>query len=110
SMAGECGRWLVQFMRFVDRGCRFSLERFLFLFARSPRRPAHTPIRACDRNRSSNLINAISTGRGTQRRAQSNPTLAKSIPEQVRYRAAPAFQSGFNVSLGVVSFLFPSNN
>jgi len=42
-------------------------------------------------------------------RAQSKPTLAKSILKQVRQRAAPTFQSGFNVSLGVFSFLFPSN-
>src|SRR5947209_6659431 len=69
---------------------------------------ARTPIRACDRSRSSNLINAISVEEELGR-VQSKPTLAKSILKQVRQRAAPTFQSGFNFSLNVVSFLFPSN-
>ena len=55
---------------------------------------ARTPIRACDRSRSSNLINAISVEEELGR-VQSKPTLAKSILKQVRQRAAPTFQSGF---------------
>ncbi len=56
---------------------KFSLERFLFLFARWFCFPAaRTPIRACDRSRSSNLINAISLEEELGR-AQSKPTLAK---------------------------------
>src|SRR6266568_1297012 len=40
---------------------KFSLERFLLLFCSLVLFPAaRTPIRACDRSRSSNLINAIS--------------------------------------------------
>jgi hypothetical protein len=88
---------------------KFSLERYLFLLARWILFPAaRTPIRACDRSRSSNLINAISVEEELER-AQSKPTLAKAFSEQVRHRAAPTFQSGFNFFLGVVSFLFPSN-
>jgi len=54
------------------------------------------------------LINAISVEEELGR-VQSKPTLAKSILKQVRQRAAPTLQSGFNFSLNVVSFLFPSN-
>jgi len=42
-------------------------------------------------------------------RAQSKPTLAKGFRSRLDTGAAPAFQSGFNVSEGVFSFLFPSN-
>jgi len=87
----------------------FSLERFLFLLARWFVFPAaRTPIRACDRSRSSNLINAISVEEELGR-VQSKPTLAKGILKQVRHRTTLTFQSGFDFSLSVVSFLFPSD-
>src|SRR5881396_528064 len=65
SVAGECGvgGWLVH--KVCWSRLRVSLERFLFLVARWFYFPtALTPIRTCDRSRSSNLINAIS-GRGS---------------------------------------------
>jgi hypothetical protein len=71
---------------------KFSLERFLFLFARwfvSSGSYSYPSTQARD-----HLINAIG-GRGTQGRAQSKPTHAKAFSEQVRQRAAPTFQSGF---------------
>src|SRR6266571_3624591 len=87
---------------------KFSLERFLFLFCSLVLFPAaRTPIRACDRSRSSNLINAISW-----RRNLGAPNLirrSRRISEQVRHRTAPTSQSGLNFSLSVFSFLFPSN-
>jgi len=58
---------------------KFSLERFLLLFCSLVLFPAaRTPIRACDRSRSSNLINAISVEEELGR-AQSKPTLAKAF-------------------------------
>src|SRR6266567_1523648 len=88
---------------------KVSLGRFLFLFARWFVFPAaRTPIRACDRSRSSNLINAISMEEELGR-VQSKPTLAKGILKQVRHRTTLTFQSGFDFSLSVVSFLFPSD-
>jgi hypothetical protein len=82
----------------------FRLARWFFFFP-----AALTPIRTCDRSRSSNLINAISVEEELGR-AQSKPTQSEEYSQQVRQRAAPTFQSGFNFSLGVFSFLFPSNN
>src|SRR5438477_5596943 len=88
---------------------KFSLERFLLLFCSLVVFPAaRTPIRACDRSRSSNLINAISVEEELGR-VQSKPTLAKGILKQVRHRTTLTFQSGFDFSLSVVSFLFPSD-
>jgi hypothetical protein len=78
-----------------------SLERFLFLLRVGFVFPAaRTPIRACDRSRSSNLINAISPEEELGA-AQSNPT-SESFSAQVRRRTRPTFQS--------VKKLFPSNN
>src|SRR5437667_9957639 len=108
SMAGEGVGGLLAHKVCSSR-LKFSLERFLLPFCSLVLFPAaRTPIRACDRSRSSNLINAISVEEELGR-VQSKPTLAKSILKQVRQRAAPTFQSGFNFSLNVVSFLFPSN-
>src|SRR6267143_5320131 len=56
---------------------------------------ALTPIRTCDRSRSSNLINAIFLEEELEGAAQSKPTHASGHSEQVRHRAAPTFQSGF---------------
>ena len=88
---------------------KFSLERFLLLFCSLVLFPAaRTPIRACDRSRSSNLINAISVEEELGR-AQSKPTHAKGIRSRLDAGQRPRFQSGVNFPLGVFSFLFPSN-
>src|SRR6266700_7617943 len=88
---------------------KFSLERFLFLFCSLVLFPAaRTPIRACDRSRSSNLINAIFLEEELGR-AQSKPTQSE---EYSRSRLGngqrPRPKVVLIVSLGVFSFLFPS--
>jgi hypothetical protein len=55
-------------------GFLWSASSFFLLVGLFP--AARTPIRACDRSRSSNLINAISVEEELGR-AQSKPTLAK---------------------------------
>src|SRR5438067_3301146 len=78
SMAGEGVGGLLAHKVCSSR-LKFSLERFLLLFCSLVLFPAaRTPIRACDRSRSSNLINAISVGEELGR-AQSKPTHAKGI-------------------------------
>ena len=71
---------------------------------------ARTPIRACDRSRSSNLINAIFLEEELGR-AQSKPTQSE---EYSRSRLGngqrPRPKVVLIVSLGVFSFLFPSNS
>src|SRR6266540_5628737 len=89
---------------------KFSLERFLFLFTRWFLFSSGSYSYPCMRPQSQQQFDQCDQrGRGTWARVQSKPTLAKSILKQVRQRAAPTFQSGFNFSLNVVSFLFPSN-
>jgi hypothetical protein len=66
SVAGECGvvGWLVHISLLVEvEGFPGALPLAYLLVGLFP--AALTPIRACDRSRSSNLINAIS-GRGTK--------------------------------------------
>src|SRR6266487_2534362 len=95
SMAGEGVGGLLAHKVCSSR-LKFSLERFLFLFCSLVLFPAaRTPIRACDRSRSSNLINAI-----FWKRNLGAPNLirrkAKSILKQVRQRATLTSQSGLN--------------
>src|SRR6266487_5665632 len=108
SMAGEGVGGLLAHKVCSSR-LKFSLERFLFLFCSLVLFPAaRTPIRACDRNRSSNLINAIFLEEELGR-AQSNPTLAKIFRSRLDTGQRPRSKVGL-FPYWVFSFLFPSNN
>ena len=88
---------------------KVSLERFLFGVARWFCFPAAlTPIRACDRSRSSNLINAISVEEELGR-AQSKPTHTKRVRSRLGTGQHPRSKM-FLFRQSVFCFLFPSNN
>ena len=66
----------------------------------------HTPIRACRHGDRHHLINAISV----EEERKGAPNLirrTRRVSGQVRQRAAPTFQSGFNLSLGRVLLSVP---
>src|SRR5947199_6345095 len=108
SMAGEGVGGLLAHKVCSSR-LKFS-QRFLLLFCSLVLFPAaRTPIRACDRSRSSNLINAINVEEELGR-AQSKPTHAKSIRSRLDTGQRPLSKVVLIFPLGVFSFLFASNN